>query len=363
MQPVIDQFSHAIRTSAENRIPLLICGGRSKDFYGNPGGATGGADGTGRSVLETGVYSGIVNYEPTELVITVRAGTRLADLERELRNRHQMLAFEPPHFGSNATIGGCVAAGLSGPRRTSAGAVRDFVLGVRMLDGNGEDLSFGGQVMKNVAGYDISRLMAGSMGTLGLLLEISLKVMPLPARELTLRMEMDEARAIEKMNSWAGRPLPISATCFHGGELTCRLSGAESAVRVAREKLGGEEVTEGAAFWESVREQTHSFFQSGGPLWRLSMKPTTPPLPLRGRQFMEWGGALRWLASEAGGAAIRTAAEKAGGHATLFRRSGCSLQTAVFHPLPPAMLKIHRRLKEQFDPFHVFNPGRMYAEI
>jgi glycolate oxidase FAD binding subunit len=363
MQTVIDRFSQAIRMSAENGIPLLIRGGRSKDFYGNPDGPRNGTDGTSGIVLETGAYSGTVNYEPTELVITVRVGTRLADLERELSERHQMLAFEPPHFSSNATIGGCVAAGLSGPRRASAGAVRDFVLGVRMLDGKGEDLSFGGQVMKNVAGYDISRLMTGSMGTLGLLLEISLKVMPLPARELTLRMEMEETRAIEKMNSWAAKPLPISATCFHGGELTYRLSGAESAVRAAREKLGGEEVMEGAAFWESVREQTHSFFQSGGPLWRLSVKPTTPPLPLSGRQLMEWGGALRWLASEADASVIRTGSEKAGGHATLFRRNGCGLQTAVFHPLPPAMLKIHRRLKEQFDPFHLFNPGRMYAEI
>lgn len=363
MQPVIDQFSHAIRISAENRIPLLIRGGRSKDFYGNPDSATNGTGGTSGIILETGAYSGIVNYEPTELVITVRAGTLLADLERGLRNRHQMLAFEPPYFSSMATIGGCVAAGLSGPRRASAGAVRDFVLGVRMLDGKGEDLSFGGQVMKNVAGYDISRLMAGSMGTLGLLLEISLKVMPLPARELTLRMEMDESKAIEKMNSWAAKPLPISATCFHGGELTYRLSGAESAVRVAREKIGGEEVTEGVAFWESVREQTHSFFRSGAPLWRLSVKPTTPSLPLPGRRFMEWGGALRWLAGEADAATIRTESEKAGGHATLFRSNGCSLQAAAFHPLSPAMLKIHRRLKEQFDPFYVFNPGRMYAEI
>ena len=272
MQPIIDQLSHTIRVSGENRSPLRIRGGGSKDFYGNlPAGAEG-------DMVHTAAYSGIVNYEPTELVITVRAGTRLADLERELCDHHQMLAFEPPHFNSAATIGGCIAAGLSGPRRASAGAARDFVLGVRMLDGKGEDLSFGGQVMKNVAGYDISRLMTGSMGTLGLLLEISLKVMPLPVRELTLRMEMDEAQAIEKMNSWASKPLPISATCFHEGKLTCRLSGAESAVRVAREKLGGGEITEGPAFWESVREQTHPFFQAGNPLWRLSVKSTAPPI-------------------------------------------------------------------------------------
>ena len=157
MQHIIDRFSQVIRTSAGNKSPLWITGGGSKDFYGNL------ADRPDGSIVDTTAYSGIVNYEPTELVITVRAGTRLVDLEMELRNQHQMLAFEPPHFSSGATIGGCVAAGLSGPRRASAGAVRDFVLGVRMLDGRGEDLSFGGQVMKNVAGYDISRLMTGSM--------------------------------------------------------------------------------------------------------------------------------------------------------------------------------------------------------
>ena len=357
MQHIIDRFSQVIRTSAANKSPLWITGGGSKDFYGNL------ADRPDGSVVGTTAYSGIVNYEPTELVITVRAGTRLVDLEMELRNQHQMLAFEPPHFSSGATIGGCVAAGLSGPRRASAGAVRDFVLGVRMLDGRGEDLSFGGQVMKNVAGYDISRLMTGSMGTLGLLLEISLKVMPLPVRELTLRMEMDEAEAIGKMNSWAARPLPISATCFREGELLCRLSGAEPAVRAAHAKLGGEEIIEGAAFWESVREQTNSFFQSGTPLWRLSVNPTTPPLSLPGKQLMEWGGALRWLASEADAATVRAEAEKAGGHATLFRRCGQSLQAAAFPPLTPAMLKISQRLKEQFDPLRIFNPGRMYAEI
>jgi glycolate oxidase FAD binding subunit len=357
MQHIVDQLSHTIRVSGENRSPLWIRGSGSKDFYGNlPAGAE-------EDTIHTAAYSGIVNYEPTELVITVRAGTRLADLQMELRNHHQMLAFEPPHFNSAATIGGCVAAGLSGPRRASAGAVRDFVLGVRMLDGKGEDLSFGGQVMKNVAGYDISRLMTGSLGTLGLLLEISLKVMPLPARELTLRMEMDEAQAIAKMNSWASKPLPVSATCFHGGELTCRLSGAEAAVRAAHAKLGGEEVVEGTAFWESVREQTHPFFKPGIPLWRISVKPTAAPLPLPGKQLIEWGGALRWLAGEADAATIRASAEKADGHATLFRRNGPGLQTGVFHPLPPEMLKIHKRLKEQFDPFRIFNPGRMYAEI
>ncbi|MGH8761990.1 MAG: glycolate oxidase subunit GlcE, partial [Nitrosospira sp.] len=292
-------------------------------------------------------------------------GTRLADLEAELRKHGQMLAFEPPHFASVATLGGCVATGLSGPRRASTGAVRDFVLGVRMLDGRGDDLSFGGQVMKNVAGYDVSRLMTGSMGTLGLLLEVSLKVLPLPAMEMTLRMSMNETEAIGKMNFWAGKPLPVSATCFYDGELTLRLSGAEPAVRAAHAKLGGDEIVEGMSFWESVREQTHSFFQPQKSLWRLSIKSTTPPLSLPGKQLIEWGGALRWCVSsaeaEGDAKAMREMAVSAGGHATLFRNSGLSVP--VFHPLVPEMMKIHRRLKEKFDPAGILNPGRMYPEI
>jgi glycolate oxidase FAD binding subunit len=308
-------------------------------------------------------------------VVTARSGTRLADLEAELYTHGQMLAFEPPHFGSGATLGGCIAAGLSGPRRASAGAARDFVLGVRMLDGRGDDLKFGGQVMKNVAGYDVSRLMTGSMGTMGVLLEVSLKVLPIPAAELTLRFEMEEAEAIRNMNAWAGKPLAISATCFCNGELTLRLSGAEPAVRAAHAKLGGDEIPEGKAFWASVREQTHPFFrgtngdkESGGSedLWRLSIKSTTSPLSLPGKQLIEWGGALRWLIAEhqnaeAVRAAVRQAARDAGGHATLFRSD--SPRADVFQPLAPAMMTITRRVKEKFDPKGLFNPGRLYSQI
>ncbi len=359
MQQIIAQFADIIRAAADDKAPLCIRSGGSKDFYG---GRTARQNGR---ILDAAAYAGIVDYEPTELVVTVRAGTRLPDLETELRRHGQMLAFEPPHFGSVATLGGCIATGLSGPRRASAGAVRDFVLGVRMLDGRGDDLSFGGQVMKNVAGYDISRLMTGSMGTLGLLLEVSLKVLPLPAMEMTLRMSMKEAEAIGKMNLWAGKPLPVSATCFWDGELTLRLSGAEPAVRAAHAKLGGEEIVEGISFWESVREQTHPFFQSEKTLWRLSIKSTTPPLSLPGKQLIEWGGALRWCASDANvdadAEAVRKVAIAAGGHATLFR--SLELYATVFHPLMPEMIKIHRRLKQKFDPIGIFNPGRMYPEF
>jgi len=364
MQHVIDQFAATIRAAAERKASLCLRGGGSKDFYGSRIAGQGG-DLLGR--LNTTAYTGIVDYEPTELVVTARAGTRLVELEAELRKQGQMLAFEPPHFNLAATLGGCVASGLSGPRRASAGAVRDFVLGVRMLDGKGDDLRFGGQVMKNVAGYDVSRLLTGSMGTLGLLLEVSLKVLPLPPQELTLRMSMNEVEAITKMNSWAGKALPVSATCFCDGELWLRLSGAEPAVRAAHAKLGGEKLAEdeGVAFWESVREQHHAFFQSGKPLWRLSVKSSAPPLSLPGAQLIEWGGALRWLSgADANAATMREAAKTAGGHAILFRDGGSSDPSAdVFHPLTPQMMLIHRRLKEKFDPAGIFNPGRMYREL
>ena len=364
MQYLIDQFTDKIRAAAGERKPLRIRGAGTKDFYGHFTPLHLHASGLS-DVLDPTAYTGVVDYEPTELVVTARCGTRLTDLEAELSNHRQMLAFEPPHFGPGATIGGCVAAGLSGPRRATAGAVRDFVLGVRMLDGKGDDLSFGGRVMKNVAGYDVARLMTGSLGTLGLLLEISLKVLPLPAMELTLQIPLTEAEAIRRMNLWAGKPLPISATCFYGGQLMLRLSGAEPAVGAARAIIGGEEVSDAAGFWVSVREQQHPFFSMGKPLWRLSVKSTTPPLSLPGTQLIEWGGALRWLAADDEGEAVqiavRTAASSAGGHATLFRHAGSSL--AVFHPLAPGMMKITRRLKEKFDPAGILNPGRMYPEL
>jgi glycolate oxidase FAD binding subunit len=262
-----------------------------------------------------------------------------------------------------ATLGGCVAAGLSGPRRPYAGAVRDFVLGVRILDGKGDDLRFGGQVMKNVAGYDVSRLMAGSLGTLGVLLEVSLKVLPLPASETTLLLKCGEAEAISLMNKWAAQPLPITATAYRDGDLGVRLSGARVAVDAATKKIGGAPVAPAQAerFWTGIREQTDPFFGGGGPLWRLSIKSTTPPLDLPGQQLIEWGGALRWLKSAADAKTIRDAAARSGGHATLFR--GGDRSKGVFHPLAPALMKLHRNLKQAFDPAGILNPGRMYPDL
>jgi len=352
MQAVLEAMSGRVREAAARAYHLRPRGGGSKDFYGNS---------LLGEPLDTCDYSGILNYEPSELVVTARCGTPLAELERSLAESGQMLPFEPPHFGPGATLGGCVAAGLSGPRRASAGAVRDFVLGVRLLDGRGRVLSFGGEVMKNVAGYDVSRLLVGSLGTLGVILEVSLKVLPRPAAEATLRLEAPQGKALEWMNQWAGKPLPISATCFLNGELSVRLSGAAAAVRAARETLGGEEVPDGGQFWAGVREHTHPYFAPDAPLWRLSLPSSAAPLSLPGEELIEWGGSLRWLVSAAEPRTIREAAQRAGGHATLFRARDKS--AGVFAPLAPALLKLHRELKVAFDPARVFNPGRLYPEL
>jgi glycolate oxidase FAD binding subunit len=352
MEQVLQQLRGTIVEATDRRTPLRIRGGGSKDWYGQ---ALHG------HILDTRAYTGIVAYEPTELVITARCGTPLAEIEAALYANNQMLAFEPPYFGPGSTIGGVVASGLSGPRRQAVGALRDFVLGVALMDGKGEVLRFGGQVMKNVAGYDVSRLLAGSLGMLGLIVDVSLKVLPKPFFETTLRFEATEKDAIEKLNQWGGQPLPISASAWHGGVLIVRLSGAEAAVRAAVRKLGGEEDLQAAVFWNELRNHDNAFLsETTGPtaLWRLSVPTVAPPLALDGEQLIEWGGAQRWLRTEADAAVVRAAAEKAGGHATLFR--GGDKSVGVFHPLAPAVAKIHGNLKNAFDPSGIFNPGRMY---
>ena len=345
-------FRALILDAAARKSALRIRGGGTRDFYG------GELQG---EVLDTRAHAGIVDYEPTELALTARAGTRLCEIESALHANGQMLAFEPPRFGTDATLGGTIAAGLSGPRRPHAGSARDHVLGVRVIDGKGTELRFGGQVMKNVAGYDVSRLMVGALGTLGLLLEVSLKVLPRPAAELTLRQAHSEATAVELMNAWAGKPYPITATCYADGQLSLRLSGAESAVHAARAKLGGELVPEADRYWDAVRDQQADFFRTSAPLWRVSIKSTAPPLALGASELIEWGGALRWVAGELDAKAIRSAAASAGGHATLFR--GEDKSCGVFHPLTPPIAKLHRRLKDTFDPQGILNPGRLYADL
>jgi glycolate dehydrogenase FAD-binding subunit len=357
MEAVIQDWATKIRDAAAARRPLRLRGGGTKDFYGQA------LEG---EILDTRAHAGIVAYEPSELVITARCGTPLAEVERALAGRGQMLAFEPPRFAAGGTLGGMLAAGLSGPRRQQCGAVRDFVLGVRVLDGRGADLRFGGQVMKNVAGYDVSRVMAGALGTLGLVLEASIKTLPLPVAEATLRLEMPEANAIETMNRWAGRPLPVSATAFAGGQLAVRLSGAAAAVRAACAKIGGERLGEAdaAALWTAVRDHAAPFFEvrpGGTPLWRIAVPSATPPLGVPGETMIEWGGGVRWLVTQAAPRTLRDTARGAGGHATLFRWGDKS--AGVFQPLEPAVAGIHRRLKREFDPAGIFNPGRMYPDL
>ncbi len=359
-QITLDYFIQRITQAAEYRQALCIRGGGSKDFYGNP-------QALQYPTLDTTRWQGIVDYEPSELVITARTGAPLIELEKLLHAHGQMLAFEPPHFNSSTTLGGCIATGLSGPRRAYTGAARDYVLGTKLLDGQGRVLSFGGQVMKNVAGYDVSRLMTGAMGTLGILLEVSLKVLPLPATERTICISTHPLEAIRLMRRCSAEPLPISATCFYDDQLYIRLSGTESAVRTAHSRLGGDVIDDGSNFWESVRNHTHPFFQEGKlanqSLWRLSIKSTASPLSLPGKQLIEWGGALRWLVTERNTEAtiIRQQAAAAGGHATLFH--GDKTTNTVFHPLSSALLRHHQRLKQQFDPAGIFNPQRMYPEF
>lgn len=367
MTAVLEQWAGRVRAAAADGKPLRLRGGGSKDFYGQaPAG----------ELLDTREYAGIVAYEPTELVVTVRCGTPLAELEATLAEKGQALSFEPPHFGPGATVGGCVAAGLSGPRRAQAGAVRDFVLGARLLDGQGDLLNFGGQVMKNVAGYDVPRLLAGSLGTLGLIAEVSLKVLPFAVATQTLRFAMAQDAALASLNRWGGQPLPITASAWSDGVLHLRLEGAAAAVSAATRKLGGEmggeavDAPVAAAFWAGLREQTHPFFTAGAvadaPLWRLSVPSLAPPLDLPGAQLIEWGGAQRWLrgGGAANTAAIRAAAQRAGGHATLFRAGAAERSASdVFQPLSAPLARIHRNLKTAFDPHGVFNPGRMYPDF
>jgi glycolate oxidase FAD binding subunit len=353
MDRTLQIFRERIVGASASKTALRLRGGSTKDWYGqNPTG----------EVLDTRDYRGIVTYDPTELVITARCGTSLAEIEDVLARQGQMLAFEPPHFGDDATIGGVVASGLSGPRRSMTGSVRDFMLGAVLMDGKGDVLHFGGQVMKNVAGYDVSRLLAGSLGTLGLILEVSLKVLPKPAGQTTRCFEMDQDQAIQRLNEWGGQPLPVSASAWIDGVLSVRLSGSQAAVTSAEKKIGGTALSNAEEFWRSMREQTHSFFAgSDAPLWRLSVPSAAPSISLLGTQLIEWGGAQRWLRISDDASVIRAAAEKMGGHATLFR--GGDKSVGVFQPLAPAVAAIHRTLKDSFDPVRIFNPGRMYPDF
>jgi len=360
-----------VRAASAQQTPLAIHGGKTKHFHRC-------APRTGE-VMDIRPVSGIVFYDPAELVITVRAGTRLADVEAALAERGQCLAFEPPHFSANGTIGGMVASGLSGPARAHVGAVRDFVLGMEIINGKGELLRFGGQVMKNVAGYDISRLMTGAWGQLGIITELSLKTLPLSPCETTLRFYCSQGDALTHLHAWGGQPLPLNASSWQsGGMLMVRLRGAQAAVQWAirdmQRSMRGEVLEGVQSHWQDCRNQRLPWFLDAGhanlALWRLSLPQTTPPLVLpQGieQPMVEWHGAQRWVwAPLSQGAALATLAQQAGGSATLFKiapHSGAAIRppqptaNSLSWPTNSAQAAIHRRLKQAFDPRDIFNPG------
>jgi glycolate oxidase FAD binding subunit len=364
--PQLSRLVDRVQSARAGRIALDIRGGGSKSFY---------AESPRGEPLDMRALSGISSYEPTELVVTARAGTTIAELESVLAERGQCLAFEPPRCAPHGTVGGMIAAGLSGPSRASVGAARDFTLGVTLLNGYGELLSFGGQVMKNVAGYDVSRLVAGSWGVLGVICEVSIKVLPVRPATVTLAFALDEAEALRRLLAWGARPLPVHASAWLDNRLVVRLAGARAAVEEARKLLAAELSAaeligpdEANDWWDSIRDQRHEFFSftpeqlaRGECLWRLSVPAKTAPLKLAGRQLIEWGGALRWWRSSSAPALMRAAAAGAGGHATLVRAADKS--AGAFAPLSAPLLRIHRELKAAFDPAGILNPGRLYAGL
>ena len=344
-QQVVDAF--------HNKTPLNISGGGSKVFLGRIAAYAQSIDVT--------KHRGIIEYDPRELVLTARSGTPLAQIEAALAEAGQMLAFEPPHFGSGATLGGTIACALSGPRRPYLGSARDFVLGCKLLNGRGEIVRFGGQVMKNVAGYDVSRLMTGAYGTLGILLEVSLKVLPRPPATLTVASECSPTEAIASMSGLLSKPHPVDGACYHGDHCYVRISGSAQAVKEARTRIPGDVLPQAEAFWHALREHELPFFRHSSTLYRIMVKPATLPLSIEGTWLLDWGGAQRWLYSDEDLVAIRHHVELAGGHVTVFR--GGDRDDDIFQPLPAPLLAIHQRLKAGFDPANIFNCGRMYAEI
>lgn len=347
---IAEELCAQVAEAGRSGTPLRIAGGGTKTFYGRR------VDGT---VLDVTGHSGITHYDPVELVVSVRSGTPLSELERALADAGQQLAFEPPHFGTAATVGGMVATGLSGPRRPWSGAVRDFVLGTRLITREGRQLRFGGEVMKNVAGYDVSRLVTGAQGTLGVITEVSLKVLPLPGASYSLRLQLPLQSAMTKLAKWGRQPVPLTGAAWHDGALYLRLEGGGRSVDANRARLGGETVD--GAFWQQLREHALPFFsrEDARPLWRLSVPQVTPPLGLDGDWLYDWAGAQRWLRSDAAATTIRDAAFHAGGHATCY-----TLGVAEpFTPLAPVLARYHRQLKAQLDPNGIFNPGRLYPDL
>lgn len=372
MQKELDRLIEQVKAARDTGTKLIIKGGNTKSFYGEPL----PANQEHTQELNLSKYSGIISYEPSELVITVRAGTLLSEVEKTISEQGQMLAFEPPRFGPKSTMGGVIASGLSGPSRMAAGSANDFVLGTKLLDSNGNVMTFGGQVMKNVAGYDVSRLMAGSLGSLGPILELSIKVLPVPVKIQTqVLSDITQEQALYRLSQWRSLPFVISASTwvadeYNGntgpeskGTLYVRLSGSKPAVHDASNIVGGNTMDDNTAdaFWLSMRDQTHDFFKQDN-LWRLSLPPTTPALEI-GNTMIEWDGGLRWLTTNLSPAQIRTVAAQYGGHATLYRYTEKPDDITVFHPLQSTVETINRRMMQRIDPFNVFNPGRLLPNV
>jgi glycolate oxidase FAD binding subunit len=345
-----EMLSATVRDASARRTALRPVGGDSKRFFGRAVDAV---------PLPLAGHRGIVNHDPAELVLTARCGTPLVEVERLLAASGQRLPFEPPHFGPGATLGGTIAAGLAGPARARFGPVRDAVLGVRLLTGDGRLLRFGGEVIKNVAGYDVSRLMTGSLGVLAIVLEVSLKLLPGPRSTLTLEFELDQQAALAMLDRWAASALPMSAAAWLADRLLLRFEGADGTLANVSDRLGGKPVDAADDFWRSLREQTHPFFAGAERLWRLSLPPGGAALPGTAATLIEWGGMQRWYRDP--GFDPRTLASSAAGTATLFR--GADPGEEVFTPLDPRVLNLHRALKQVFDPAGILNPGRMYAAL
>lgn len=350
MQENIQSLCSTIEDAYHNKQPLGIHGGGSKAFYGNQINA---------EPIITSSLNGIIEYEPSELYITALAGTPLAIIEQTLNERNQMLSFEPPHYTSNATIGGSVACGLSGPRRPYADAIRDCILGTHIINGKGEHLTFGGKVMKNVAGYDVSRLMCGAFGTLGLITQVSIKVLPKPNAEITLTFEFSEQQAKQKIQSWLQNLTPLTASYFNNNQLWIRLSGLENTVTKLQQQLGGEAITCQASFWANIKNHQADFFTDNTPLWRCIVPHNTAAITLAGPRCFEWNGGLQWIKTDASTQEIFQKCTSLKGHATLFRSETKPID--CFSPMNAYLKQLHLNLKQAFDPAGILNPGRMYS--
>lgn len=352
MQQKIISIKEQIANAIEEKAALQIIGGNSKAFLGRT--STGTA-------LNMADYQGIISYEPTELYITVKAGTLLSEVKAVLAEQGQMLAFEPPEVNEKTTMGGVVATGLSGPRRPYAGSVRDFVLGIRCINGLAKEMSFGGQVMKNVAGYDLSRLLTGSFGTLAVILEITFKVLPLPEFELSASKAMQKHDALQLMSTLSGQSLPISAAAYYDGKIYIRYSGNEKVIRDNLKKNQFEADEKNKTFWKELRKFKSPIFNSAKPIWRLSLPSASNFETADDNYLIDWGGAQYWLASDRPANELFTLAKRQGGSAFLFR--GGDRTGDIFQALPDELFKLQKNLKQAFDPHRVLNPNKMYRDL